>query len=40
MGGGKTKPSLDWGLGLMCLGVRKPEVPLSAHNGGSSILEK
>lgn len=35
-----AKPSLDLGLGLMCLGVRKPEVPLSTHNHGSLILEK
>lgn len=35
-----AKPSLDLGLGLLCLGVRKPEVPLSTHNGGSFILEK
>lgn len=33
-----AKPSLD--LGLMCLGVRKPEVPFSTHNGGSFIPEK
>lgn len=39
-GGGMAKPSLDSGLGLMCLGVRKPEVPLSTRNGGSFILEK
>lgn len=35
-----AKPSLDSGLGLMCLGVRKPEVPLSTRNGGAFILEK
>lgn len=35
-----AKPSLDLGLDLMCLGVRKPEVPLSIHNGGSFVLEK
>lgn len=40
VGGGMAKPSLDLGLGLTCLGVRKPEVPLSTHNRGSFVLEK
>lgn len=40
VGGGMAKLLLDLGLGFMCLGVRKPEVLFSTHNGGSFIPEK